>query len=126
MPQKTLSNPTVQIDGDGIAIIPNSLSYKTGSGDKDVKAQSAGGGIIEVVVTENAETNLSTIKFKLYNTATNLQYVKDWSDSPSVTIAISEGGIQEQFAECVVTAEPERSIGADGELEIEFKGAPSI
>ena len=124
---RTLSNPSVVIQNETIAIIPNSLSFKIGSGDKEVKAQSAGGGSIEVVVSENAETMISMVKFKLFNTAGNLQRVKDWSVLFSETITLSDpNGINESFRDMVVTTEPERSIGADGDLEIEWKGAPSF
>lgn len=123
---KTLSNPTLKINDVVTAIVPNSLVYKTGSGDKAVKAQSAGGNAIEVVVTENAETKLSMVKFKLYNTASNLQSVKDWCARSSSTIRVSEDNVAESFRDMVVTTEPERAIGADGELEVEWMGAPSL
>ena len=126
MSERTLSNPTVEVNDDIIAIVPNSVTYKPGVGDKDVKAQSSGGDAISVVVTENAETKLSSVKFKLYNTSGNLQLVKDWNALFSNTIKLSEGSITESFRDCVITTEPERMIGADGELEIEWKGAPSL
>lgn len=126
MSVRTLSNPTVEVNDDPISIIPNSLSFKTGQGDKGVKTQSAGGNAIEIVVTENAETKKSMVKFKLTNTAKNLQLVKDWGVLFANTISISEGEVTESFRDMVITTEPERAIGADGELEIEWEGAPSL
>jgi hypothetical protein len=126
MSQKSLSNPTIEVNDDTIAIVPNSFSYKPGKGDKGVKAQSSGGDGIEVVITENAETKKSMVKFKLYNTSRNLQLVKDWSAQFSNTIRASEGDISESFRDMVITAEPERMIGAEGELEIEWEGAPTL
>jgi len=126
MSTRTLSNPTIEVNDETIAIIPNSFSYKEGQGDKDVKAQSAGGNAIDIVVTENAETKLSMAKFKLYNTADNLTKIKTWMANLSNTVRASEGAIVVPMRDMVVTTEPERSIGADGELEIEFKGAPVL
>lgn len=126
MSERALSNPQVSINDEIIAIVPNSLSYKPGAGDKEVKAQSAGGNAITTVVTENAETKLSTVKFKLYNTKKNLQLVKDWGALYAVAIEISEEDVTESFSDCVITTEPERAVGADGDLEIEWKGAPSL
>lgn len=126
MADKTLSNPTVEVNDVILAIIPNSLSYKVGSGNKSVKPQSAGGNSIEIVVTEDAETKISMVKFKLRNTATNLQLVKDWGILFSSTIKMYEDQISESFRDMVITNEPERSIGADGELEIEWEGAPAL
>lgn len=128
MALKTLSNPQIEVNDQTIAIVPNSLSYKKGKGDKDVKAQSAGGQSIEVVVTENAETFISMVKFKLYNTAVNFNLVDQWIDNvpDGNTIRLSEGEITESFRSMIVTTEPERIVGADGELEIEFKGQPVL
>ncbi len=125
MGERALSNPTIEINDETISIIPNSLSYKPGLGDKDAKAQSAGGNAISVVVTENAETKISMVKFKMFNTTFNLNLVKDWNVLYESTIRISEADITESFRDMIMTTEPERMIGADGELEIEWKGAPS-
>ena len=125
MAERTLSNPTVEVNDDVIAIIPNSLSYKPGLGEKSAKAQSAGGNAISVVVTENAETKIGMVKFKLFNTAANLERVKDWNVLYESTIRLYEEDITESFRDMVMITEPERAVGADGELEVEFKGAPS-
>lgn len=124
---KTLSNPTVEVDDDVISIIPNSLTYKEGAGDTNVKAESAGGNSVVAIVTENAETKISMCKFKLSNTAEHLKQVKEWKAANSdggVTISLSEGDIQVAFREMILTLEPERAIGADGELEVDFQGPP--
>jgi hypothetical protein len=126
MADRTLSNPVIEVNDNVIAIVPNSFSYKEGQGDKDVKAQSAGGNAISVVTTENAETKVSMVRFKLYNTARNLNLAKTWMANQTNTIRASEGDIVVPFRDMVVTTEPERSVGADGELEIEFKGAPVL
>ena len=122
---KTLSNPTVEVNDDTIAIIPNSLTYKEGQGDRKVKAESAGGNSISTVVTVDAETKISDCKFKLYNTADNLNRIKEWmAEDEGVTISLSEDDVTVAFNNMVVTTEPERAVGADGELEIEFMGPP--
>ena len=122
---RTLSNPTVEINNQVIAIVPNSLSYKKGFGDKSIKAQSAGGNSVEVVMTENAETKISMVKLKLYNTKENFDLANSWNDNVvGNTINLSEGELVEAFKNMIVTVEPERTVGADGELEIEFAGSP--
>ena len=126
MAEKTLSNPTIEVNSDVVGIIPNSLVSKNGIGDKDVKAQSAGGNSISAVITENAETKVSMVKFKLYNTLVGLQKVKDWSALFGSTIEISEDDFAESFQDMIVCTEPERAVGADGELEVEFKGIPTL
>lgn len=124
---QTLANPTVEVNDAPIAIIPNSLSYKKGQGDKTVKAQSAGGNAIEVVISENAETKVSMVKFKMFNTKENFDMINAWTDNINGnTIRLSEGELVESFRTMVVTSEPERMIGADGEAEITFEGTPVL
>ena len=123
---RTLSNPTIKINGRTIRIVPNSFSYKEGQGDKTVRAQSAGGNAVETVVAENAETKMSMAKFKMFNTSENLQLAKDWLESFSNTIRAFESNINIPFRNMVVTTEPERIIGADGDFEIEFMGDPIL
>lgn len=123
----TLNNPTVEVNDNPIAIVPNSLSYKKGRGEKSVKAQSAGGNAIETVVTQNAETKVSMVKFKLYPTKENFDLADVWIDNINGnTIRLSEGELTESFRGMVTTNEPERMVGADGELEIEFQGQPVL
>jgi len=127
MTLRSLSNPTVEVNDQPIAIIPNSLSFKPGQGDKTVKTQSAGGGAIEVVISEDATTKKSMVKFKLTNTKENFDLAKIITSNISGnTIRLSEGEMVESFRGMVVTTEPERMIGADGELEIEFEGQPVL
>lgn len=120
---QTLANPTVEVNDNPIAIVPNSLSYKKGQGDKTVKVQSAGGNATETVITENAETKKSMVKFKLYNTKENFDNANVWIDNiDGNTIRLSEGELTESFRGMVTTTEPERMVGADGELELTFEG----
>jgi len=124
---KTLSNPTVEVNDDVITILPNSLVYKEGQGDANVRAESAGGNSIEVVVTDNAETKKSMCKFKFSNTDTHLKQVKEWlaaRTNGGVTISLSEGTIQVPFRSMIMLTDPERAVGADGEIEVEFEGPP--
>ncbi len=126
MADKTLSNPSLVVNNDTIAYKPNSISYKKGLGEKDVKAQTAGGKSVSVVVVVNAETMISECKFKLENTATNINYVETWANSLANGIELSEGEITVSFTDMVLVTDPEFSLGADGELELEFKGAPVL
>lgn len=125
-----LSNPSVQVNDDTIAIVPNSLSYKKGKGDVQVRAQSAGGNSVETVLTENAETKVSMVKFSLFLTDTNRQLIDAWQEnrySGGNTIKFSQRGsnVPLAFVNMNVTIDPELSVGADGSVEIEFMGDPA-
>lgn len=125
-----LSNPTVQVNDQTISIIPNSLTFKRGVGDINVRAQSAGGDSIEAVITENAETKIGMVKFTLSVTDVNMAYVQTWHDNKfngGNTIRISARTTETplSFTNMNITSEPEFSVGADGSVEIEFEGEPA-
>jgi len=120
----TLSNPTVEVNNDVVAIIPNSLSYKKGKGDRKALPQSSGGNAIDIVVTEDAETKKSMVKFSLRNTKANQDRLDSWQDEEQNTIRLSQGDFVIPFRQMVVTGDPETETGADGKLEVMFEGAP--
>lgn len=127
MTTQALSNPALEVNDQSLAFVPNSLSYKKGQGDKTVKPQSAGGNSVETVVTINAETKKSMVKFKLMPTKDNSDLVDGWTNNVSGnTIRLSEGDLTVSFRGMIVTTEPERVIGADGELELTFEGMPVL
>ena len=125
---RTLSNPTVEVNDIIIAIKPNSLSFKKGKGDKNVRAQSAGGNSIDTIITEDAETKVSMVKFMLITTKEGIELLDGWEDAGDSgnTVRLSDGDFVVSFRKMVVTTEPERGTGADGETEVEFHGQPVL
>jgi hypothetical protein len=125
MAERTLSNPAVEIGNVSVGIVPNSLSYKTGAGDIVLRPQSAGGNSIEVIKTENAETKKSMVKFSLFNTKTNIDFVRLWQDSvDGESIQLSDGAYNESFRNMFVMIDPEVNLGAEGNIEVVFEGSP--
>lgn len=125
-----LSNPTVEVNDQVISILPNTLTYKRGAGDVNLRTQSAGGDSIEAVITENAETKISTVKFSLTLTDTNLAYVRSWQQNTfdgGNTIRISGRTMTTplSFTGMCIIADPEYSVGADSSVEVEFMGDPA-
>ena len=121
-----IANPTIQWNGQTLAIIPNSLSYKTGGGDKVVRPVSAGGGAVTTVVTENVETKMSTLKFSIANTADNIAVARQMNDAGEFNeFQIADDELQVSFSGMALLTEPERPLSMDGEIELEFAGSPA-
>ncbi len=78
-----------------------------------------------MVVTEDAETKKSMVKFSLRNTKKNQDLLDGWQDNLQNTIRASQGDFVVPFRQMVVTNDPETATGADGSLEVIFEGAPS-
>lgn len=129
MAERTLANPSVEVNDIVIGIKPNSLKFKTGKGDVNVRPQSAGGDSIEIVRTENAETKKSMVGFVLYNTKPNVDNVRAWQSNNSAdgnTVKLSDGDFVESFRNMFLITDPEITLGADGEMEVMFEGSPAL
>lgn len=130
MSSNALSNPTAQINDDTISYTPNSLSYKLGGGDVNVRTQTAGGGAISTVVTENAESRMSMVKFGMLLTDTNRNLIRTWQEARATggnTIRLSgdSSQIPLSFTGMQLVTDPEYSVGSDGSVEVEFMGDPA-
>lgn len=122
---RTLANPAVEVNDIVVGIKPNSLTYKKGKGDVNVRAQSAGGNSIAAIFTEDAETKISMVKFTLLTTKDTVELIDGWLDQES-TIDLSDGDFTVSFRKVRIKTEPEINTGADGETEVEFCGQPVL
>jgi len=119
----TLANPTVEVNDVVIAIRPNSLKYKKGKGDRNARAQSAGGDSVDIVVTEDADTKKSMCGFTLILTKSADDLIDAWiANFDQNTVRLSEGDFVLSFRQMTILSEPERAPGSDGEVEITFEG----
>jgi hypothetical protein len=124
-----LSNPTVSVDDEVVAIEANSLSFNEGAGEMNVRTQSAGGGAIETVVTEDVSTKRAMVKFGLLATSRNLDLVTQWQERSrslrGVVIRVSDLDFTRSFRGSRIINDPERSIGPEGRVEVEFNCNPA-
>lgn len=125
---KTLANPTLVVNNVAIPIVPNSLKFKGGQGEQDVLVQSAGGGSVQTVYSENVETNMSLVAFSIRNTPENIEIQLDWKTLKNANaIEITgDGGFSRSFNNMAHTNDPDINLGADTPIDIEFKGDPAV
>ena len=123
---KVLSTPTLIINNQPIYIVPNSAAYTEGFGEQQVKTQSAGGGSIQSVYVDNAETKFSTFKFSLFPTSDNIAAARSWkangnSNAVSMT-GQNENGIYftRSFQHSALVSNFEVGLGADKTLDLEW------
>ena len=80
-----------------------------------------------MVVSENAETKKSMVKFSMFPTKPNSDLVNTWLDnSAGNAILLSEGAFTRQFRNMFIINDPEFNFTADGVTEIIFEGSPSL
>ncbi len=123
MARRVLSDPSIRINNDTFAVVPNSVSYIGGFGESEVKTQSAGNGNVETVYSENAETKMSQFKCSVYTTPDNVTTIEALKGNTNQNfITLSEAGVDKVFRNVALTNDPELNFSNDGQVDLEFMG----
>lgn len=126
----TLSVPSVIVNNETIAIVPNSFSYDGGEGEINVRAASGGGNTVESVHSVNAENKIGGCKFDVYLTPDMDSRVRTWKNQVGqnniqFVQRISGGGnVTRSFSRMSLINQVERNASSDGVVSLEFKGDP--
>lgn len=127
MATEIISTPTVTINNETIMIVPNSFQYTLGRGEQSIKTQSAGGGSVETVYADNAETRFSKFKFKMRPTVDNLSKPLTWKNNRNTNAVrvtgqnVTSGAyLTLSFNNAAFAGDPEITLGVDGEMELEW------
>lgn len=120
--------PSLIINGEVFNIVPNSLTFVRGTGEKEVKVQSAGGNQLENVILDNIQTAVGQIKFKQFNTEDNISAMLDVINNGSNNTVqfVSNEGLSGTLRQAIVTNDPEFELSVDGETEYTMKGQQII
>ncbi len=122
-----LVNPTILVNNLSTPVVTNSVSYTEGRGEQEVRVQSAGGGSVQSVLSNNVETNLSMVKLSMLPTAENIALVLSWKDNGNENvIAIADNGITRSFTNAVLINDYEVNLGSDTQIDVEFKTDAAI
>ena len=121
----TLSAPKVQINGQTIKIIPGSVERDI-PGERKVRAVSAGGNAVDMVVGQNVEELKAQVKFSLAHTAENFNLVEKLADDANrgipATIKIIEQTKNLSYEQMYMTSKPTAKYEAEGSIDVEFEG----
>lgn len=129
-----LANPQVVVNNVVLAIKPNTLAFTEGFGEQIVRAASAGGAQAIQVLADNIEDNFSEVKFALDPTLENIANARAWKVQPgqnvvSVTGVVTDGTVSATFSrtfqKASITNNYEVPLGADTQIDLEWKSNPA-
>lgn len=126
-----LADATFTVNNDVWAVVPNSISFTEGQGEQQIKAASVGGGATEQVFVHDIESNFSTIKVELYSTVDSIEDTKVVKSNLNqnviqITGRTPEGSITRTFTQAALLTDPEKALGTDTTIALEFKSNPAI
>jgi hypothetical protein len=123
----TLARPTIIVNNSPILIVPNSTVYTEGKGEQNVRTQSAGGGAVDIVTSENVETNMTKANFSIFPTEENIALARSWkSNGDKNAIDIVSGTFSRSITNASLINDYEVNLGADTTIDLEFIGAPAV
>jgi hypothetical protein len=128
MGNQILSVPSVIVNNETWAIVPNSFMYDGGEGEITVKAASAGGGTTTSVHAQNAESMIGKCKFDVFLTTdldSKIATLKEAVGANSIQAiqrAASGEAVTLSFDNMSLVNPVEREASADGVTSLEFEG----
>lgn len=122
-----LINPTIMVNGQVVAYVPNSFEYRDGYGDRNVRTQTTGAGNVEQIITEDVETQTGYVKFTLLSTTANIDMYEQWMQNIDANaVECSAPGFNKQYARMCILSENSKPGGQDASFDVEFSGAKAI
>lgn len=126
MSDTAVVNPTLVINNIAIPVRPNSVTFKEGKGEQNMRVQSAGGGNTDIVYSENVESNISSLMFEIINTAANIELARGWKTNRNANAGTLTGqGLSRSFNNMAILNDYEVQLSSDGVIAIEMSGDPA-
>jgi len=118
---RVVSTVSVNVDGENIGIIPNSLEYKEGKPERDVKGLDNG----DITFSENRESALGMIKFDIPSTKENIDLANTLMSRTNSTVKFfDENGTEKVMASGVTKNDSSTNLGTDGKITLDYMGTP--
>jgi len=127
-----ISKPSVKVNNNPIAIIPNSAKFDEGEGETSVSAISIGGGGVELVVSDDATDKVGMVSFEIPNTPANIDLARGWKKNPGDNVVEVDGKTKDGkkfnrvFNQASVVNNYEVELGVEGKISLDWKSQPPI
>lgn len=129
MSQRRISAPSIKLNNNVIAIVPNTFMYTEGRGEDNVSVASAGGNATELITSTNIEEYKSKASFEVYSTKKNIDFlraVKTNTGKNVLEFFDTEDGFSRTITFATIVNNYEINLGAEGTISIEIEGNQAI
>jgi len=127
-----LADPSVVINNEPFAVVPNSVKFTEGAGEQTMRAASIGGGSVQQVYSNNIETNFSKVTLEVYNdidTINDLRAIKKNMNSNAIIVTgkTPDGKtLRRTFNKAALLTDYEVQLGSDTTIELEFSSNAAV
>ena len=124
-----LNDIIILVNNSQVAYTGDSLSWKDGFGDYNIRNAVVGGGQTEQVFAKDLASKFGMVKFSMPSTPENEKLKREWkaNDNNNVIELIGPVGsnFTKIFTQGAILADPETSAATDGNIEIDFNTNPA-
>lgn len=124
-----LNDIILRVNNTQVAYTADTLSWKEGHGDYNVRNAVVGGGQTEQVFSKDLSTKFGMVKFSMPTTEENEAFKRAWKLNDNNNVIELQGPAGSTFSliftQGAVIADPESSAATDGNIEIEFSTNPA-
>ncbi len=127
-----LANPSVVINNEPVAIVPNSVKYTEGAGEQIMRAASVGGGSVQQVFSDNIETNFSKFTLSIYPDIQAIEDLRSWKKNANQNVIVLTGKtkdgetLRRTFNQAALLNDYEVNLGSDTTIDIEFSANAAV
>ena len=124
---RALSVPQVVVNGIVAPIVPNSLKFVEGFGERKIRTASLGGASVETYATTDLTTKYGKISFDMITTDEAIALKKTWQiNYQNNSVEWLEAGQTRRMANAAIMEDPEVTSGMDGQFTVTFQGDPLV
>ncbi len=120
-----ISDPSVTVNDITVNVAPNSVKYKSGKGEKNVKVQSAGNGNVSTVVSTNIETAKGMVSFEVQSTTQSILLKEQWQSVNGGNV-IEIDSVNVTMTNATMVNDPDINLTDDGTVEVVFEGTALV
>lgn len=127
-----LADPSVVVNNEPVAVVPNSVKFTEGDGEQNMRVASTGSGGTEQVYTENVETNFSRAMFAIYNDIDGINQARAWKKNRNQNVVVIVGTtpdgqtLRRTFNRAAILNDYEVDLGADTQIDLEWSSDASV
>ena len=127
-----LANPSIVINNEPVAVVPNSVKYTEGTGEQTMRAVSTGGGGVEQVYSDNVETSFSKLMFEVLNDVQTIEDARGWKKNANRNVVVLTGNtsdgatLRRTFNQAAILNDYEVALGSDTTIPIEFSSNAAV
>ena len=124
-----LNDISILVNDVQVAYTADSLSWKDGLGEYQIRNAVVGGGQTEQVFSKDLSTKFGMVKFSMPTTIENEKFKRAWKTNNNANVVELFGPSDSKFAKIFTSAaileDPESNAATDGNIEIEFQSNPA-